>query len=149
MSKYGAISGPYFPVFGLNTEIYSGNLCIQSEYWKIRTRNNSVFEHFSRSTASQKIHALFTVASYITFDKKRTLLNKVIIYQFNYCPLVWMRHHRGLNNRIKHLHESALRSDKNLNLRLWLNMSSLLLLMSKTYIISWPRYYFQYRDIIS
>ena len=25
MSKYGVISGPYFPVFGLNTEIYSVN----------------------------------------------------------------------------------------------------------------------------
>ena len=23
VSKYGVISGPYFPVFGLNTEIYS------------------------------------------------------------------------------------------------------------------------------
>ena len=29
-------SGPYFPVFGLNTEIYSANICIQSEYRKIR-----------------------------------------------------------------------------------------------------------------
>ena len=45
MSKYGVISGPYFPVLGLNTEI-------QSEYKKIRTRNNSVFEHFSRSEVS-------------------------------------------------------------------------------------------------
>ena len=26
MSKYGVISGPYFPVFRLNTEIYSVNL---------------------------------------------------------------------------------------------------------------------------
>ena len=25
VSKYGVISGPYFPVFGLNTEIYSVN----------------------------------------------------------------------------------------------------------------------------
>ena len=25
MSKYGVFSGPYFPVFGLNTEIYSVN----------------------------------------------------------------------------------------------------------------------------
>ena len=25
MSKYGLISGPYFPVFGLNTEIYEVN----------------------------------------------------------------------------------------------------------------------------
>ena len=30
-------------------EIYKVNLRIQSEYRKIRTRNNSVFGHFSRS----------------------------------------------------------------------------------------------------
>ena len=34
MSKYGVISGPYFPAFGLNTEIYGVNLRIQSEYRK-------------------------------------------------------------------------------------------------------------------
>ena len=50
VSKYGVIPGPYFPVFGLNTGIYSVNLRIQSEYKKIRTRNNSGFELFSRST---------------------------------------------------------------------------------------------------
>ena len=49
VSEYGFCSGPYFPAFGLNTEIYSVNLRIQSEYRKIGTRNNSVFEHFSRS----------------------------------------------------------------------------------------------------
>ena len=49
MSKYGVISGPYFPVFGLNTEFYSVNLRIQSEYRKIQTRNNPLFGHFSRS----------------------------------------------------------------------------------------------------
>ena len=49
VSKYGVIFGPYFPVFGLNTEIYRVNLRIQSEYRKIRTRNNSVFGHFSHS----------------------------------------------------------------------------------------------------
>ena len=47
-SKYGIFSGPYFPVFGLNTEIYEVNLRIQSEYRKLRTRRNSVFGHFSR-----------------------------------------------------------------------------------------------------
>ena len=31
VSKYGVISGPYFSVFGMNTEIYS-----------VRTRNNSL-----------------------------------------------------------------------------------------------------------
>ena len=32
--KYGVISGPCFPVIGLNTEIYSVNLRIQSETGK-------------------------------------------------------------------------------------------------------------------
>ena len=49
MSKYGVFSGPYFPVFGLNTEIYGVNLRIHSEYRKIRTRKNSVFKYFYRS----------------------------------------------------------------------------------------------------
>ena len=49
VSKYGVFSGPYFPVFGLNTEIYSVNLRIQSKYRKLRTRKNSIFGHFSRS----------------------------------------------------------------------------------------------------
>ena len=34
VSKYGVNSGPYFPVFGLNTEIYRVNLRIQSETGK-------------------------------------------------------------------------------------------------------------------
>ena len=50
--KYGVFSGPYFPVFGLNTEIY---LRVQSEYKKIRTRKNSVFGHFSRSETSETL----------------------------------------------------------------------------------------------
>ena len=49
VSKYGVISGPYFPVFGLNTERYGVSLHIESKYRKIRTRNNTVFGHFSRS----------------------------------------------------------------------------------------------------
>ena len=32
-----------------------------------------------------------------------------IISQFGYCPLVWMFHSRGLNNKINSLHERALR----------------------------------------
>ena len=44
-----SFSGPYFPVFGLNTDIYFVNLCIRFEYGKIRTRKNSVFGHFSCS----------------------------------------------------------------------------------------------------
>ena len=49
MFKYGVISGPYFPVVGLNTEIYSVNLRSQSKYKKMRIRSNSVFGHFTCS----------------------------------------------------------------------------------------------------
>ena len=42
VSEYGVFSGPYFPVFGLTTEIYGLNLRIQSKYRKIRTRKNSL-----------------------------------------------------------------------------------------------------------
>ena len=45
----------------------------------------------------------------MSFDKKRILLKAFITSQFNYCPLVWMCHSRGLNNRINNLHERALR----------------------------------------
>ena len=31
VSKYGVFSGPYFPVFSLNTKIYSVSLRIQSK----------------------------------------------------------------------------------------------------------------------
>ena len=44
--KYGVFSGPYFPVFELNTKIYSANLRIQFEFRKVRTRGNCVFGHF-------------------------------------------------------------------------------------------------------
>ena len=49
VSYDGVISGPYFPAFVQNTERYFVPLRIQSECGKIRTRNNSVFGHFSRS----------------------------------------------------------------------------------------------------
>ena len=49
VSSAWKVSGSYFSVFGLNREIYGVNLRIQSEYKKIRTRNNFVFGHFSHS----------------------------------------------------------------------------------------------------
>ena len=56
VSKYGVISSLYFPVFGLNTEIYPVNLRIQSEYRKRRTRKISVFGHFSSSAENYPSH---------------------------------------------------------------------------------------------
>ena len=61
------------------------------------------------SKTSQKLLALSKVASHMSFNKKKILLKTFITLQFNYCPLVWMCHSRGLNNRINNLHERALR----------------------------------------
>ena len=69
LSKYGVTFGPYFPAFGLNTEIYSVNLRIQSEYRKIRTRNDSVFGHFSRSGMYS-----FYPGNYLAWNLKYELL---------------------------------------------------------------------------
>ena len=68
--KYGVISGPYFPLFGLN-------LRIQSEYRKIRTRNNSVFGHFSRIASSNEtleIHFLEIICASWNMHFKRHAL---------------------------------------------------------------------------
>ena len=46
MSKYGVFSGPYFPVFELNTEIYNVNLRIQFEYGEIRPEKTPYVETF-------------------------------------------------------------------------------------------------------
>ena len=52
VSKYGVLSGPYFPVFRLNTEIYRINLRIQSEYMKMHTRKTPHLDIF---------HALYLI----------------------------------------------------------------------------------------
>ena len=48
MSKYGIFSGPYFPVFGLNAEIY-GKSPYSVGIQENTARKISVFEHFPRS----------------------------------------------------------------------------------------------------
>ena len=48
VSRYEVFSGQYFPKYGLNIEIYSINLLIQSKYGKIQTRKNSVLGHILR-----------------------------------------------------------------------------------------------------
>ena len=56
ITKCGVFSGPCFPVFGQNTEIYTvysvqirENTDQKNSSWKIRTRKNSSFGYFSRS----------------------------------------------------------------------------------------------------
>ena len=58
---------------------------------------------------SQTLHALFRVANYTNFDKRRILFKIFRTSQFSYCPFVWMYHSKELNNRINNLHERVLR----------------------------------------
>ena len=73
VSKYGVFSGPYFPVLGLNMEIYSVNLRIQFEYRKIRTKKNSVFGHFSRSASNTEFTKVPTIVTSETNDQSRVI----------------------------------------------------------------------------
>ena len=68
-------------------------------------------QHISKicKTASNKLHALARVSSYIDEDKRRILFNSYFSSQFNYCPLIWMNHNKSINKKINHLHERALR----------------------------------------
>ena len=61
-NRFSSFFGPHFPAFGLNTEIYRVNFCIQSKYRKIRARkspNTDTFQvvwlHFISLVLSKKL----------------------------------------------------------------------------------------------
>ena len=59
--------------------------------------------------ASQKIHDLSIITSYMSLNKRRLLMKTFVESQLNYCPLIWMFHCRRLNNKINNVHKKALR----------------------------------------
>ena len=59
--------------------------------------------------AGRKLSVLFRLSSYMNVKQKRTLMKSSFECQFGYCQLVWMFYSRGVNNKINHLHEPALR----------------------------------------
>ena len=59
--------------------------------------------------ASQKLHAIAHVSSYVNKNKLRLIMNAFISSKFGYCPLVWMFHNRRYNDKINRLHERMLR----------------------------------------
>ena len=74
MSKYGVFSGPYFPAFGLDMERYGVSVHVQAKCGQIRTRKNSVFEHFSRSELglASATHVMPLVSFYTTWKRQKT-----------------------------------------------------------------------------
>ena len=73
--------------------------------------NLSFEEHINNlcKKASQTLNALARISGYMDIQKRRTLLKSSNTSQFGYCPLIWMFHSRGLNNKINYIHERALR----------------------------------------
>ena len=59
--------------------------------------------------ASQTLHALPRVATFMNTEKRWIIMKAFINSPFSYCPLVWMFHSRTLNNRIHKIHERAMR----------------------------------------
>ena len=57
----------------------------------------------------QKLNSLSRVTLYMDLSKRRILLNAFFISQFIHCPLVWMFHSGGKNNKINQIHERWLR----------------------------------------
>ena len=58
-----------------------------------------------------KLHALSRSSKYMTLNKHCILMKSFIISHCplpNYCPMIWMIHNRGLNNKFNHIHERAL-----------------------------------------
>ena len=63
--------------------------------------------------ASLKLNALARIARFMNVSKKRIIMKSFIESQFGYCPLIWMLHSRGLNNKINRIPERALRISYN------------------------------------
>ena len=79
---------------------------------RITSDNNLKFaEHLSNicSKANRKITALTRLAKFLPFKKSRILFKAFIESQFKCCPLAWMFHGRKINDKLKKLHERALR----------------------------------------
>ena len=68
-------------------------------------------DHVNRlcKRASLKLNALARIAPFMNVSKKRIIMKSFIESQFGYCPLIWMFHSRGLNNKINRIHERVLR----------------------------------------
>ena len=67
-------------------------------------------DHVNRLCKNRLPKTLCTcIAPFMNVIKKRILMKSLIKSQFGYCPLRWMFHSRGLNNKINRIRERALR----------------------------------------
>ena len=102
--------------YSSNSYVYLENAFLESKdsvkLLGIKIDKNLNFkEHITSllKEGNNKLHALMRIKQYLTKDKLRLIMKTFIESQFNYCPLLWMCHSRGLNQKINKLHERALR----------------------------------------
>ena len=70
-------------------------------------RTLSLDEHIASlcREAGKKLSVSARLSNFMCTNKKRVLMKAFIASQFSYCPLIWMFHSLGVNNKINHLHE--------------------------------------------
>ena len=61
------------------------------------------------NNANRRVSALMRLRNTLSVEQKLVLLNSYVMSQFNYCSSVWMFHGKVANERIKRVHERALR----------------------------------------
>ena len=94
----------------INSVIIENSLC--TKLLGIKIDNKLKFDsHINEmcKKAVQKLNALARVATYMNTGQKKVIMKAFILSQFSYCPLAWMCHSRGLNNKINSIHERSLR----------------------------------------
>ena len=62
-----------------------------------------------RKKASQKLHALARVSTFMSCKQRKLIMAAFIQSQFSYCPLLWMCHDRLIHSTINKIHERSLR----------------------------------------
>ena len=95
------------------TDVFIGDASVTTTLLGILIDSERSFDqHISSicNKASKKSHALGSIATFISFEKRRIPMKEFIESQFNYCPQIWMLHSRIINNKINRIHERALRS---------------------------------------
>ena len=65
--------------------------------------------NFMCKIANQKLYALSRIAPFMDLKQRRNIMKAFVESQFGYCPLMWMFHSRGRNNKINRIRERALR----------------------------------------
>ena len=67
--------------------------------------------HYAKKLAKNSV--LARSSNFMSIKQRRVLMKPFIESQFGYCPLIWMFHGRGVNDKINHLHERSLRVKDN------------------------------------